>query len=195
MFARTAAFVFVTCTFWGCPPDGLNGGVNNLNCPPGSECSWDCNGGVCNIDCDSGSICDVQCNGGVCNFECAPDATCDFECNGGVCNFDCQAGSTCENSGVRPIDDAGTGEGGAGGVGGAGGHGGSDVDLPTTCPQLCTSIDAGNLECIQTALTGFEHDLSTMGCEDLTDPEACIACLQHLQVPDGDCVEAANACL
>ncbi|MEZ4474624.1 MAG: hypothetical protein R3F60_28325 [bacterium] len=105
----------VTCTLaltlFGCPPDdgeSLNGGVNNVDCPPGSECNWTCNGGVCNIDCLADSVCDVTCNGGICNLDCAPGATCDFRCNGGVCNFDCQDGSDCSTGrGVRPRSDAG----------------------------------------------------------------------------------------
>jgi hypothetical protein len=174
--------VVLICPLWGCPPgEGLNGGVNNLNCPPGSSCDWECNGGVCNIDCDSGSTCDVTCNGGVCNLTCHADAICDFDCNGGVCNLDCAPGSTCERSGVEP--------------GGAGGGGGSDVDPPGNCVALCGAMDTDVSACVETALAGQGHDFQTPGCEDLSNPERCAACLGHLRVPDAHCTEAGAACL
>lgn len=210
MFARIATIGAVVCLMLGCPPgEGLNGGVNNLNCPPGSQCDWDCNGGVCNIECDSESICDVGCNGGVCNLRCRADATCDFSCNGGVCNFKCDEGSICYSEGVRPINDAGAGgagggedpdagvggAGGAGGEGGGGGVGGGHDDLPVDCPGLCAALDAETAACAQSDLSGRDHDLSLEGCTDLSDEEGCVACLNHLEVPAEDCAAAARVCL
>ncbi|MCB9545392.1 MAG: hypothetical protein H6706_05790 [Myxococcales bacterium] len=211
----------VICTLalslWGCPPaeeGSLNGGVNNVDCPPGSECNWTCNGGVCNIDCLSDSVCDVTCNGGVCNVDCEAGATCDFRCNGGVCNFDCQDGADCSTgNGVRPRSDAGVsvepdegvsvlpeadagagGEGGGGGEGGAGGAGGHPAG-PTTCGDLCAAMTAEAVTCTQTELGGRGFAIqSAQGCEDLLTLDACVACLQHLQVPDADCAGAAAAC-
>jgi len=152
-------------------------------CTDGESCLMTCSSGDCESQCEGGASCVASCSGGDCTRTCLDQATCVFSCSGGGCNFRCAEGATCVTSCSGA--DCTT----------------SAPDIPVavdSCGSLCDTLGSligSELACVRTLLGSLDHAIDTTGDCDLTDRDACGACVGELQIPDLDCGLAFDSCL
>src|SRR5690606_5492674 len=117
---------------------------------------------------------------------CLDGASCSFTCSGGDCTFRCAESANC----VTSCDGGGCVE--------------MEAEIPDaveTCGALCDfapNLIEPELRCVRTVLADFEYDVDgSAACgEGATEFGAtCSACVQTLEVEDGQCALAFESCL